>query len=108
MEISPSFEKWSWIAGIVSAAIALVAFIWQIVFTERSSSRKTDWNVMDKAFHGIRIGAAIQSMYKLGLNLLDRNGAGAIKITKWEQKNGNEMSVTYDSEHDRILYVEVD
>ena len=63
---------------------------------------------MDKAFHGIRIGANVQSIQKLGLKPIDRSGAGAAKITKWVLKTGNEMSVTYDSERDKILYMEVD
>lgn len=107
MEISPIFEKWSWIAGIGGALISLVALLWSI-FTRSKSSPQGDWNVMDKAFNGIRIGGAIESVQKLRFKLLDRSGSGAIKIVKWALKNGNEMSVTYNSERNRILYMEVD
>jgi len=37
-----------------------------------------------------------------------RNGDGKIKMTKWRLASGNELSVTYDSEQDRILYAELD
>ncbi|MGO9136234.1 MAG: hypothetical protein ACLP9S_05810 [Syntrophales bacterium] len=108
MEIPASLEKWSWIAGILSAAIAIIAFIWQVVAAKLNSARNTDWQVMDKALNGIRIGTSIQSAQKLNLKPLARNGFGTMKITKWQCENGNEISVTYDSKDDRILYAEVD
>jgi hypothetical protein len=108
MTIPKELEAWSWIAGIVGSAIALITFIWQIRVAKRRTSRKGDWEVMDRAFHGLRIGAPIVTLQKLGLQPIDRSGSGAIKITKWRLNNGNEMSVTYDSIQDRILYAEID
>ena len=37
-----------------------------------------------------------------------RDGDGKIKMTKWHLASGNELSVSYDSERDRILYAELD
>jgi len=106
--ILQELESWSWLAGIGSLVIALVTLLWQIRSAMRRTSRKGDWEVMDRAFHGVRIGAPILTLQKLGLKPIDRSGSGAIKITKWRLDNGNEMSVTYDSVQDRILYVEID
>jgi hypothetical protein len=39
---------------------------------------------------------------------VSREGNGSIKMTKFRLDNGNDLSVTYDSVQDRILYVEVD
>ena len=63
---------------------------------------------MERAFHGVRIGASAKSLQKLKLKQIDRSGSGAIKITKWALPNGNDLSVTYNSETDRIVYMEVD
>lgn len=64
--------------------------------------------MMDRAFHGVRIGAPIVSLQSLGLTPIGRSGSGAVKITKWRLANENELSVTYDSVQDRILYMEID
>jgi hypothetical protein len=108
MTIPQALEPWSWVAGIVGAAIALVTLVWQVRIATKRGSRKGDWEVMDRAFHGVRVGAPIHTLQMLGLKPIDRGGSGSIKITKWQLDNGNEMSVTYDSVQDRILYMEVD
>lgn len=108
MEIPKSFESWSWLAGIAGSLIALIALLWQVRIAMRKVSRKGDWETMDRAFHGVRIGAPIATLQRIGLQPIDRGGSGAVKITKWKLDNGNELSVTYDSVQDRILYMEVD
>jgi len=108
MDIPKELEKWSWIAGIIGAAVALVTLTWQIRAASRKTSRRGEWETMDRAFQGVRIGAPIASLRKLGLNPTARSGSGAVKMTKWELANGNYLSVTYDSVQDRILYMEID
>ena len=88
--------------------ITVISLAWQIIANSQKSSRKGDWEVMDRAFHGVRIGAPITTLQKIGLKPIDRSGSGAIKITKYLLENGNAMSVTYDSVQDRILYMEID
>lgn len=108
MKLFSEFESWSWVAGIISAIIALITLIWQMRVAMQRTSRKGDWEVMDRAFHGIRIGAPITTLQKLGLTPIDRNGSGALKITKFLLASGNDLSVTYNSTQDRILYMEID
>jgi hypothetical protein len=108
MDIPNTLEPWSWVAGILGSVIALVALVWQVQVATRKISRKGDWETMDRAFHGVRIGAPIATLQKLGLKPIDRSGSGSVKVTKWRLDNGNELSVTYDSVQDRILYMEID
>lgn len=67
-----------------------------------------DLQAMERAFHGVRIGASSKSLHKLKLKQINRSGSGPIKVTKWMLPNGNDLSVTYNSETDRIVYMEVD
>lgn len=108
MKLFPELESWSWVAGILGAIIALITLVWQMRVATRRTSRKGDWEVMDRAFHGVRVGAPISSLQKLGVTPADRSGSGAVKVTKFLLSSGNELSVTYDSIQDRILYMEVD
>jgi predicted outer membrane lipoprotein len=108
MSIPRELEQWSWVAGVLGAAFALITLLWQIHSATRRTSRKGDWEMMDRAFHGVRIGAPFVSLQNLELHQIARSGSGAIKMTKWKLDNGNEMSVTYDSVRDRILYMEID
>ena len=63
---------------------------------------------MDKTFHGVRIGAPAATLLNLRFEQVARDGQGATKISKWRLDDGNDISATYDTERDRILYVEVD
>ena len=99
-----TFEQWSWIAGIFSASLPVVVWLIRLVRTRFQS----DLHAMEIAFHGVKIGTSAQSLQKLNLKQIDRSGSGAIKITKWALPNGNHLSVTYNSETDRIVYMEVD
>lgn len=99
-----TFEQWSWIAGIFSAALPTI--IWLTSLTRKLF--QSDQQIMDHAFHGVRIGASAKTLQKLKLKQINRSGSGAIKMIKWALPNGNELSVTYNSETDRVVYVEVD
>ena len=106
MELPRFFESWSWLAGVISAALALLALAWQM-WPKTRRGRFGDWEVLDRAFHGVRIGASIRSLQSLPKPIA-RDGEANIKMTKWLLETGNELSVTYDSEQDRILYAELD
>lgn len=99
-----TFEQWSWIAGIFSALLPVFAWLNGVV----RSNFRSDLPSIERAFHGVRIGSSAKSLEKLKLKQIDRSGSGAVKITKWMLPNGNNLSVTYDSVKDRIVYMEVD
>jgi hypothetical protein len=99
-----TFEQWSWIAGIFSATLPVLVWLIRLVQTHFQS----DLQAMEHAFHGVRIGASAKSLQKLKIKQIDRSGSGAIKMTKWALPNGNDLSVTYNSVTDRIVYMEVD
>ena len=108
MELPRFLESWSWLAGIIGTTLALVVVVQQIWSSRRLRSRNGDWEVLDRAFHGIKIGAPIRSLQFLDQRQVARSGDGKIKMVKWCLPNSNELSVTYDSEQDRIVYVELD
>lgn len=67
-----------------------------------------DWHVMEKAFYGIRVGGPIQPAYDLEFERLLRRGDGVLKTIKWRLPNSNDFTVEYDSEQDRIRYIQID
>lgn len=67
-----------------------------------------DWQVMEKAFFGIHVGGPIQPAYDLDFPRLLREGDGVYKSIKWQLPNSNTFLVTYDSEKDRILRIEIE
>ena len=104
MSFGFTFEEWSWVAGIASTGITVIGGLIALAM----KTRKFDARAMTRAFHGVRIGANLKSLQKLQLKQIARNGQGAVKMTKWLLPDGNALSVTYDSELDRIVYIEVD
>jgi len=61
-----------------------------------------------QSLSGIKIGDAPSVLEKLNLEPLAREGHGAIKMVKFKLANGNELSVTYNSRENRIIYVQND
>jgi len=99
-----TFEEWSWVAGIASTGITVIGGVIALAMRIRPS----DARAMARAFHGVSIGVSLKSLQKLQLKQIARDGEGAVKMTKWLLPDGNALSVTYDSELDRIVYMEVD
>ena len=69
---------------------------------------RRDWQVMEKAFHGIRIGGSVLPVYELNFNRILRTGRGAVKTIKWELGNKNRFKVVYNSTQDLILHIETE
>lgn len=61
-----------------------------------------------QSLNGVRIGDPASTLQALNLQQISRAGEAGIKVTKFKLPNGNELSVTYDSRADRILYIEND
>ena len=99
-----TFEEWSWVAGIASTGITVIGGLFGLAM----KTRKSEERAMTRAFHGVRIGASPKSLQKLQLKQIARDGEGAVKMTKWLLPDGNDLSVTYNSELDRIVYMELD
>jgi hypothetical protein len=99
-----TFEEWSWVAGIASVGITVIGGLISLA----KKIRQSDTRAMVRAFHGVRIGASQRSLQRLKLKQIARDGEGAVKMTKWLLPEGNDLSVTYNSELDRIVYMEVD
>jgi hypothetical protein len=57
---------------------------------------------------GISIGDPPAVLERVNLETIARAGTGAMKTVKYKLANGNELSVTYNSRANRILYVESD
>jgi hypothetical protein len=112
MNIPGELERWSWVAGVVGGLAGLVVIsglAWNAMkSTIYWSIHRGDWVALDRVFGGVRIGASVASLQKINKRPIDRAGEGAIKTTKWRLDSGNEMSVTYDSEQDKILFMEID
>lgn len=63
---------------------------------------------MKDTFLGIKIGDKSSIVHKLEYERISRGGEGQIKHIKWKLKTNNELSITYDSRQNRILYMELD
>jgi hypothetical protein len=61
-----------------------------------------------QSLSGIKIGDAPSVLEKMNLEPLAREGRGAIKMVKYKLANGNELSVTYNSRENRVIYIEDD
>lgn len=57
---------------------------------------------------GVDLGAPPSSLADLAMKPLAREGKGAIKMSKYALPNGNEISVTFDSRQNKILFIELD
>ncbi len=57
---------------------------------------------------GIKIGDPMEVIEDIDLPRIARDGYGIIKICKWQMSNGNELSATYNSRQNRVIYVEID
>jgi len=58
-----------------------------------------------QSLNGVRIGDSASTLQALNLQQISRVGEAGMKVTKFKLPNGNELSVTYDSRADRILYI---
>jgi hypothetical protein len=66
-------------------------------------------DVRAQSLAGIKLGGnAATVLEKITLEPIAREGQGGIKIVKYRQVNGNELSVTYNNRSNRILYIEND
>lgn len=61
-----------------------------------------------QSLSGIKVGDSSTVLEKLNLEPLFMEGHGAIKMVKYRLANGNELSVTYNSRENRIIYIEND
>jgi hypothetical protein len=61
-----------------------------------------------QSLSGIKVGDAPGVLEKLNLKPLAREERGAMKSVKFMLPNGNELSVTYNSRENRIIYIEND
>ena len=57
---------------------------------------------------GVSLGAAPSTLEALSMRSVAREGHAQRKATKFILENGNNLSVTYDSKSDKILYIEDD
>lgn len=83
---------------IIVARIFASAFL-LVVFASAS---------LAQSIAGIKAGDPPSVLESLNLEPVAREGSGAMKIVKYKLANGNEVSVTYNSRANRILYVESD
>ena len=70
-------------------------------------SQKRDWQVMNRAFYGIKVGGPIQPAYDLDFERVFRKGKGAVKYIQWRLPNSNTLAVSYNSEQDRIRKIDL-
>lgn len=61
-----------------------------------------------QSLSGIKVGDPPSVLEKLNLEPLAREEHGAMKVMKFRLPNGNELSVTYNSQENRIIYIEND
>ena len=61
-----------------------------------------------QSLSGIKVGDAPSVLEKIKLEPLSREERGAIKMVKYGLANGDELSVTYNSRENRIIYIEDD
>ena len=67
-----------------------------------------DWQVMDRAFYGVRVGGPIQPVYDLNFERILRKGSGNKKSIEWKTYNSNIFIVTFDGGQDRIRKIEIE
>jgi len=61
-----------------------------------------------QSLSGIKLGDAPNVLEKLNLESVAHEEQGAIKTVKFLLTNGNELSVTYNSRENRVIYIEQD
>lgn len=61
-----------------------------------------------QSLQGIQLGAPPSTLETISLKSIAREGLANIKISKFKLANGNDLSVTYDSKLNKILYIESD
>jgi hypothetical protein len=57
---------------------------------------------------GVRLGASPVTIESLPYTPVAREGRGAIKVSKFKLEDGNDLSVTFNSKVNRIVFVELD
>tara|TARA_R110001606_G_scaffold87065_2_gene196678 strand:+ start:430 stop:1260 length:831 start_codon:yes stop_codon:yes gene_type:complete len=67
-----------------------------------------DWQVMDDAFYGIRVGGPVDVAYDAPFERISRQAVGSRKTLKWLTPEGNYLTTTFDSHDNRVLQIVVD
>ena len=89
--------------GLLLPFLGMLVLLW--VPTALNVSIKSE---IQLSIEGIRVGGTTDAIHALKFERVARDGEGSIKTTKWKLNNGNKLSATYNSQENRVLYIELD